>query len=275
MSPQAVSGMYHCGVCKAEYSRADHLVRHVRSHTKQRPFSCTICSKGFGRQDLLKRHLVLHEQTDDLRGKLVDGKTPHDRRHGHRVHQACRLCAASKLKCADEKPCKRCLEKNLFCDYEQDSAMTEVELGAQVDTQPWASNDVSLTEAEQHLVQTGAEASAGTNNAIDTTDPQPAYVTINQGSAMTELQNRFLPDVLGGTMDIADMDDYIEFDPNPVLDEFEFSFSMSPTSSQLKCPHLSLRRQTEPQIRPLWGLARQSIACHNLSMVGPRERDQQ
>ena len=41
---------------------------------------------------------------------------------------------------------------------------------------------------------------------------------------MIELQNGFLPDVLGGTMDIADMDDYIEFDPNSVLDEFEFSF---------------------------------------------------
>lgn len=224
MSTQAASGMYHCGMCKAEYSRADHLIRHVRSHTKQRPFSCTVCSKGFGRQDLLKRHLVLHKETDDLRTKVADGKGSHDRRHGHRVHQACRLCAASKLKCTDEKPCKRCLEKNLFCDFDQDSAMTEVELEPETDTQPWASNDVSLTATEQQLVATGEEASPGTNNAINTTDPHPAYVPTNQKSAMTELQNRFLPDVLGGTLDIADMDDYIQFDPNPVLDDFEFSF---------------------------------------------------
>ncbi|KAJ5278548.1 hypothetical protein N7524_004701 [Penicillium chrysogenum] len=37
-------GFYQCGVCKKEHDRADYLIRHVRSHTANKPLSCEMRS---------------------------------------------------------------------------------------------------------------------------------------------------------------------------------------------------------------------------------------
>ncbi|KAF8533318.1 hypothetical protein BDD12DRAFT_498317 [Trichophaea hybrida] len=42
-------GLFQCFQCKRNYTRADHLARHVRSHTQEKPFPCTICLKRFSR----------------------------------------------------------------------------------------------------------------------------------------------------------------------------------------------------------------------------------
>lgn len=34
-----------------------------------------------------------------------------------RVSQACKFCAASKLKCNEDKPCQRCREKDIVCEW--------------------------------------------------------------------------------------------------------------------------------------------------------------
>lgn len=43
------NGYFQCGFCKRHYNRADHLIRHVRSHTREKPYVCDICDKGFAR----------------------------------------------------------------------------------------------------------------------------------------------------------------------------------------------------------------------------------
>jgi Fungal Zn(2)-Cys(6) binuclear cluster domain len=40
------------------------------------------------------------------------------RRKVSRVSKACKVCAVSKLKCNEGKPCRRCLQKNIICQYE-------------------------------------------------------------------------------------------------------------------------------------------------------------
>ncbi|KAI2716338.1 transcriptional regulator family: C2H2 zinc finger and Fungal Specific TF [Penicillium roqueforti] len=64
-----------CPYCQRSFSRAEHLQRHVRSHTNDKPFSCDICSKSFGRNDLMIRHkrlvhppppLLVHGQNEGL-----------------------------------------------------------------------------------------------------------------------------------------------------------------------------------------------------------------
>lgn len=55
---QAAKGLclLKCHWCDSTFVRSDHLYRHERSHTKQRPFRCSICQRAFGRRDILLRH---------------------------------------------------------------------------------------------------------------------------------------------------------------------------------------------------------------------------
>ncbi|KAJ5380061.1 uncharacterized protein N7496_002489 [Penicillium cataractarum] len=102
---------FMCAVCNKSYARIDHLARHSRQHTQERPFRCSECGKCFGRADLLKRHARLHtpEAAAKRREKeATKGKT--------RVSQACANCAAAKIKCTQEKPCKRCDAQGLVCE---------------------------------------------------------------------------------------------------------------------------------------------------------------
>lgn len=38
-----------CPVCAREFTRAEHLGRHIRSHTKEKPFVCSDCGKQYTR----------------------------------------------------------------------------------------------------------------------------------------------------------------------------------------------------------------------------------
>ncbi|KAJ5736448.1 uncharacterized protein N7483_001573 [Penicillium malachiteum] len=120
-SPTKVKdGYFQCGFCKRHYNRADHLIRHVRSHTREKPYVCDVCDKGFARPDLLKRHAAGHANDRDRKRKRSSSVAKQSR-----VSQACKTCASSKLKCDEEKPCKRCRERNLQCDWQdipQDSS---------------------------------------------------------------------------------------------------------------------------------------------------------
>ncbi|KAI1630221.1 early growth response protein [Exophiala viscosa] len=45
-----------CMTCGRTFFKADHLERHIRSHTKEKPFRCVKCGKRYGRHDTLLRH---------------------------------------------------------------------------------------------------------------------------------------------------------------------------------------------------------------------------
>ncbi|KAJ5083006.1 hypothetical protein N7532_012049 [Penicillium argentinense] len=49
-----------CPVCAQSFKKAEHLARHLRSHTKEKPFNCSVCKKAFARQDTLLRHSRSH-----------------------------------------------------------------------------------------------------------------------------------------------------------------------------------------------------------------------
>lgn len=56
---------YQCQRCSRSFARLEHLQRHDRSHTKEKPFVCNDCPKSFTRKDLLARHIRLsHSPTE-------------------------------------------------------------------------------------------------------------------------------------------------------------------------------------------------------------------
>jgi hypothetical protein len=101
--------LYSCGKCNKSYARLDHLSRHVRMHTQEKPYQCQVCSKAFARADLLKRHTLGHSKDDP-------NTKPNVIQHS-RVSQACEACAGLHLKCEEEKPCKRCTKKGITCNF--------------------------------------------------------------------------------------------------------------------------------------------------------------
>ena len=64
------------------------------------------------RRDLLKRHLAAHKSPSGT-AKPSLGRTLRD--VPNRVLQACTTCAANHLRCSEQKPCRRCTERDIPC----------------------------------------------------------------------------------------------------------------------------------------------------------------
>ncbi|KAH9885495.1 hypothetical protein F4778DRAFT_774287 [Xylariomycetidae sp. FL2044] len=64
-----------CKFCDKRFRRVEHVQRHERTHTKEKPFSCqwARCGKTFGRRDLLVRHEKLVHLNE---GSNKDGNRP-------------------------------------------------------------------------------------------------------------------------------------------------------------------------------------------------------
>ncbi|KAF6836737.1 hypothetical protein CPLU01_03531 [Colletotrichum plurivorum] len=77
-----------CPHCGRTFKRTEHLERHVRTHTKEKPFICR-CGAAFARRDLLTRHqrIALHEDGSESPpegpSEPDSGGLGHGHRHGH------------------------------------------------------------------------------------------------------------------------------------------------------------------------------------------------
>ncbi|KAK6087648.1 hypothetical protein SCUP234_01287 [Seiridium cupressi] len=69
----ASDGPHTCPHCGRTFKRSEHKERHVRTHTKEKPFVCQ-CSAAFARRDLLTRHqrITSHTSSDS------PSHAPHD-----------------------------------------------------------------------------------------------------------------------------------------------------------------------------------------------------
>lgn len=111
--------VHRCGVCQRTYERADHLSRHIKSHENARPFRCQLCGKSFNRADLLHRHITIHARDDRAGGRRKAI------RRTERAAQACVACAVAKVRCDDQKPCRRCLSKSVACEAAAQSSSSK------------------------------------------------------------------------------------------------------------------------------------------------------
>lgn len=230
------AGLYACGLCKAEYSRADHLIRHVRSHTRQRPFVCSICAKGFGRQDLLKRHMTTHNAGTSFDPDVAMGRGTSNGRNSHRVHQACRACSEKKLKCTDEKPCKRCSEKNIFCDFDSDAQGYNRPTASDTSQpfQPDHSNGNGFVPpAPDNNVEVDENISGHDDSQYPISEAFSAVEVDQPNEEMTTPRDLTVRDMLDGALNLPVMSDYVQFDQDSIFEDTDFSFCSNLFPSEL------------------------------------------
>ncbi|EOR02796.1 hypothetical protein E3P92_01889 [Wallemia ichthyophaga] len=70
------SKLFQCtgyGNCSMQFTRSEHLARHVRKHTGERPFKCH-CGKAFSRLDNLRQHAgTVHADQPEMNDSLLKG----------------------------------------------------------------------------------------------------------------------------------------------------------------------------------------------------------
>uniref|UniRef100_A0A060T550 ARAD1B01474p n=1 Tax=Blastobotrys adeninivorans TaxID=409370 RepID=A0A060T550_BLAAD len=59
-----------CHVCNRQFFKKEHLTRHMRTHTKEKPFMCPACGKAFVRRDTLTRH-VKSRHSEQRKGSII------------------------------------------------------------------------------------------------------------------------------------------------------------------------------------------------------------
>lgn len=97
-------GLIQCGLCQSTFTRQEHLRRHVRSHTTEKPYHCLQCEKSFSRLDVLHRHNQSHGS------RPFNSQTRANSR-------ACKECAACRVRCPRGNPCSRCFQRQVPCVY--------------------------------------------------------------------------------------------------------------------------------------------------------------
>ncbi|PYI27839.1 hypothetical protein BP00DRAFT_352524 [Aspergillus indologenus CBS 114.80] len=223
-----------CGTCNATFQRREHYQRHIRTHTKERPFCCSECGQTFGRVDSLTRHLgTIHQ-----RGQRLDCERDEGRR---RVARACKPCNQSKVRCDGRLPCHRCQSHGVQCHYEAPQKRRLTGSGGPVDDQLTKCPRAAAAEAQSAtLASTASSEDVPQSTVAHFLPPSPSTQTAPHGLesleaatsgdpsvGWTQLLEQFNPNYGSRVFDFAteDFDSLFDLDRGLGLDlDLDLSF---------------------------------------------------
>ncbi|KAL0945239.1 hypothetical protein HGRIS_000752 [Hohenbuehelia grisea] len=114
-----MGGDHKCPVCQATFTRPQHVARHMRSHTGDRPYKCQYCGDQFARSDLLSRHVnKCHANEKPPPGAAnARRKGSASACRATTSKQACDQCVQSSLPCDGCNPCAKCVQRKSRCTF--------------------------------------------------------------------------------------------------------------------------------------------------------------
>ncbi|KIY63662.1 hypothetical protein CYLTODRAFT_493736 [Cylindrobasidium torrendii FP15055 ss-10] len=113
-----MGGDHKCPVCQATFTRPQHVARHMRSHTGDRPYKCTHCGDQFARSDLLSRHInKCHANEKDKFPPQTTGRRKGSSARATTSKQACDQCVQNSLPCDGCNPCAKCIARKIRCTF--------------------------------------------------------------------------------------------------------------------------------------------------------------
>jgi hypothetical protein len=80
---------HECDVCEKVFQSPSHLARHMRTHTKEKPYECEVCEKCFSQSGNLKRHMRIHTNERPYECDVCDKafrESGHLKRHKRTQH---------------------------------------------------------------------------------------------------------------------------------------------------------------------------------------------
>lgn len=103
----AATATHRCSHCARLFGRAEHLRRHERTHTNEKPYICDLCPEAYSRRDLLKRHEIkAHDISRGVRQRRKSqnssGSSPRSITHPRRGSRTTHVAVESPLEVTHE-----------------------------------------------------------------------------------------------------------------------------------------------------------------------------
>ena len=93
------SNHLQCGLCDKKYSRKDTLVKHIRTHTQEKPFQCAECDARFREKSNLVRHMRTHTNEKPFKCAVCDTRFKEKASLVRHLSTRCRRVPTSHLQC--------------------------------------------------------------------------------------------------------------------------------------------------------------------------------
>ncbi|KZS92564.1 hypothetical protein SISNIDRAFT_466912 [Sistotremastrum niveocremeum HHB9708] len=179
-----MAGDHKCPVCQSTFTRPQHVARHMRSHTGDRPYKCQHCGDQFARSDLLSRHVNKCHSS-----QKTGAPTQSRRRAQNKPKPQCDQCAHAKVQCNSGAPCTKCATKGITCTYGQPIQQQQVPSMAPPDTL-YPYHPASLSESPH------APSLTLSSSTAPSVDNSPPNLTLSQSDFMRRPPNNNFYDLM-------------------------------------------------------------------------------